>query len=329
MKKIAKILGISLLTLSLVGCGKVPQLKNGEEAVATLKEGNISANDLYNRLKETYGKDLLIELIDKMITDQKYEKVTNEEKEYIEEQIEQLETTAKNYNTTLEALIQNYGYSSLDDLKESISLVYRRREMVKEYLIGELKDKEIQKYYDEEIFGDIRAKHILIKVETVDSMTEEEKTEADKKAKKEAEDIIKKLNNKEKFDDLAKKYSDDTNTKKKGGDLGWFNTGDMLESFEDAAFALKKGEYTKSPVKTTYGYHIILKTDEKKKPALKEVKAEIQDKLVEDKLNADSTLYYETLEEIRKESELEITDTELKKQYKAYMRQLKTPTKND
>lgn len=329
MKKTTKIIGILCMTLTLAGCGKVPQLANGEEAVVTLKEGNISANDLYARLKEIHGKDLLIELIDTMITNEKYKEQTKEEKEYIKEQISQLETTAKEYSMSLEQLIQNYGYSSVDDLKSNISLVYRRGEMVKEYLAKDLKEKEIKEYYDEKIYGDIKAKHILIKVETVDSMTEEEKNELYNKAKKEAQEVIKKLDNGEDFDKLAKKYSDDKANANKGGDLGWFNTGDMVAEFEKAAFALKKGAYTKSPVKTVHGYHVILKTDEKAKPKLKDVQDEIKETLVDQKLSKDSTLYYETLEEIRKNSELEIIDTELNKQYKAYMRQLKTPTKNN
>ena len=46
----------------------------------------------------------------------------------------------------------------------------------------------------------------------------------------------------------------------------------MVSEFEDAAYKLKVNEYTKEPVKTTYGYHIILKTGEKEKPKLKKVK---------------------------------------------------------
>ena len=58
-----------------------------------------------------------------------------------------------------------------------------------------LTDKEIQKYYDENIFGDIRTKHILISIDTLDGMTTEEKNNKEKEALNKAKDIIKKLNN--------------------------------------------------------------------------------------------------------------------------------------
>ena len=74
--------------------------------------------------------------------------------------------------------------------------------------------------------------------------------------KKIEKDIIKKLNNGEDFDKLAKEYSTDKATKDKGGDTGWFNTRHMHEEFEKAANNLKKGTYTTTPVKTKYGYHI-------------------------------------------------------------------------
>ncbi|HET9147314.1 MAG TPA: peptidylprolyl isomerase [Acetobacteraceae bacterium] len=76
------------------------------------------------------------------------------------------------------------------------------------------------------------------------------------KTKTEAEKIIDKLNKGAKFSDLAQKYSIDPGAKN-GGELGWFTKSEMVKPFADAAFALKVGQYTKTPVQSQFGWHII------------------------------------------------------------------------
>ena len=235
---------------------------------------------------------------------------------------------------TLESIIRNCFYilpclfviEMFDDIcivlvefEKFVSLSYRRNEAVKELVGKDITDKEIQKYYDENIFGDIRTKHILISIDTLDGMTTEEKNNKEKEALNKAKDIIKKLNNGEDFDKLAKEYSTDKATKDKGGDTGWFNTGDMLEEFEKAAYNLKKGTYTTTPVKTKYGYHIILKTDEKEKPSLEDKKEEIISTLASEAKSNDTALSINALVELRKEYGMNIEDDEMSKLYSTYI----------
>lgn len=102
----------------------------------------------------------------------------------------------------------------------------------------------------------------------------------------EAAAIIAKLKKGESFDELAKQ-SKDPGSKDRGGDLGWASPGSYVKPFAEAMAKLQKGKYTEAPVKSDFGFHVILLEDtrELKTPALDEVKAQIsqrlQQKLVE------------------------------------------------
>lgn len=318
-KKLICILAVLLLVTS---CGKVPKLENGDEAVVTMKDGDISVEKLYSEMKEKYALDMLITKIDTAILNNVY-KTDDEEKNYIDKQLETIkyyyETYYKSqYKSFQEYLTQN-GVESEDELKENIRLTYKRNKAVKDYVKSIITDKEIEKYYDEEIFGDISASHILIKPEYDKNASDEEKKEAEKKALKEAKEVIAKLKKGEDFAELAKEYSDDSSNSKSGGKLADFNHGQMVEAFEDAAKELKVGSYTTTPVKTEFGYHIILKTAQKDKPALKEVKDDIISDLTDEKLKDDSTLEVTALVELRKKHKVEIQDKDIKKLYEAYV----------
>lgn len=73
----------------------------------------------------------------------------------------------------------------------------------------------------------------------------------------EALQVLERLEKGESFAELARELSTDRGSGKRGGDLGFFGRGQMVKPFEEAAFRLKKGEFTKEPVKTQFGYHII------------------------------------------------------------------------
>lgn len=110
--------------------------------------------------------------------------------------------------------------------------------------------RNLSKYSAEEL---IRAKHILISPISATAA-------ADRAAKVRADSLLVRLRAGESFDELAARFSDDPATKDKGGDLGVFARGAMLEPFEQAAFAMEAGDLA-GPVRTEVGYHIILCTE--------------------------------------------------------------------
>lgn len=318
---------ICLAVLGLTsGCGKVSTLPNGDDALVSFNNTNlgISAGDLYSEVKGT-ALSKLIDMIDTKILLDKYPDKSSDADKYVNEQYDLIKTNFKDdkgkfdEESLKEQIYAYYGITDIDKFKDIIRLNYYRTEAVNDYAKKSVTDKQIQKYYDENVYGDISCKHILITPAVTDDMSDEDKTKADKEALQKAKDIIKKLKNGESFDDLAKEYSDDTSNKDKGGDLGYFNTGDMLEEFEKAAFALKKGKYTTTPVKTKYGYHIILKTDEKEKPSLEDKKEEIINTLVSEAKSNDTALSINALVELRKEYGMNIEDDEMSKLYSTYI----------
>jgi peptidyl-prolyl cis-trans isomerase C len=147
-----------------------------------------------------------------------------------------------------------------------------------EYLFNIMKKEaqvtpdNVQQYYKENekqyiVPEQVRARHILIKIPF--GATEEEKNKTEIKAK----NILEWLKKGEKFETLAKQYSEDTQSGARGGDLGFFPRGKMAKPFEDAAFSMKPGEVS-NIVKTDYGYHIIMVEDRREagKKDLEEVK---------------------------------------------------------
>lgn len=310
---------ISALVLTVTGCGKKAELDDNKTAVS-LKGIKITATDYYNEIKKS-NISKLVDMIDHQLFDEKYES-NDEEDQAVEKQINQLKQSYSD-DTTFQSVIQQYfGVNSEDELEDMLRLEYKRNVAVEDFVADNLTDKEIEDYYDQNIIGDIKASHILITPDVDSDATDEEKEKAENKAKKEAERIIKKLDEGEDFAKLAEEYSDDEATAKNGGDLDYFNTDDMDENFMDAVKKLDNDEYTKEPVKTQYGYHIILKVDQKEKPKLKEVKDSIKETLANNKLNNNSTLHYETLMDIREENNIKWNDDELKKQYNELMDQL-------
>lgn len=325
MKKL--LISMLLVLLLVTSCGKVPVLENGQEAVMTSKAGDISVDDLYEEVKNKYALNALINMIDYKLLEEKYPE-SDEEKDYIKSQLEQLEYSFENsyyvqYYANFKSFAKDYyGVSSMDAVEEIISLQYKKNLYTEDYAKTLVTDKEIEKYYKDTVIGDIKASHILIKADYAENASEADINKAYEDALKKANEVLTKLKNGEKFEDLAKTYSQD-GTKDDGGNLGWFNRGEMVSEFEEAAIKLEKGKYTTSPVKTKFGYHIILKTDQKDKPKLEDVKEDVIDTLANNKMSDDENMQNKALIELRKEKEITIHDSTLNKQYDDFIESIK------
>ncbi len=159
---------------------------------------------------------------------------------------------------------------------------------------SKITEEDLKKRYDEEIArmpveNEINARHILVKTE------------------EEAKKLVAELDSGAKFEELAAKHTTDPSGKDTGGDLGYFGAGMMVPEFEKAAFALEIGSYTKVPVATQFGFHIIKLIEKRAKPApaFEQVKDQIKSALLRDRYTA----YLDTL---RAASKVEILDPALK-----------------
>lgn len=312
---------IALASIAITGCGKKAELKDGAEVAVSVKGSQITATEYYEQIKKD-NISSLIDMIDHDLLDEDY-KTDEAENKAVKSQMDQIKSYyGSNESTYKSILLQYFGVNNDEEFEELLRLEYKRNKAVKDYISSNLTDKEIEKYYNDNIYGKIKASHILISVDVSDKATDDEKKEADEVAKKKAQEVIEKLKNGEKFSDLAKEYSTDTSNNEKGGDLGYFDPNDMVDEFKEAVLKLKNDEYTTEPVKTKFGYHIILRVDQKEKESLDSLKDSIKEKLASQKISDDNSVYYESLVKFRESKELKWNDTELEKSYNDYMNNL-------
>lgn len=148
-------------------------------------------------------------------------------------------------------------------------------------------DAEIKAEYDSKVGGtngtEYKARHILVKTEA------------------EAKKLIAELDKGGDFAKLANKNSLDAKESQNGGDLGWFNPSQMVAPFSEAVAKLEKGKYSKEPVKTQFGFHIILREDSRAQtpPPFDSVKDQITPALQRQKIQ-------KMLEDLRKQGKVEI-----------------------
>ncbi|MED3572491.1 peptidylprolyl isomerase [Cytobacillus praedii] len=278
MKKWIITLSLTAGVLGLTACNST----NGSgDVVVETKAGDISKDELYDAMKEKYGEQALRELVYEKVLSEKY-KVTDEE---LNKKVDELK---EQFGANFELALQQNGFKDEADLKETFKTgLMQEKAAIKDVKVT---DKEVKEYYDN-YKPQIKARHILV---------EDEAT---------AKEVKKKLDEGQKFEDLAKEYSKDPGSAANGGDLGWFGAGQMVPEFEEAAYALDVNEISE-PVKSQHGYHIIQTTEKKEKKPFEDMKKEMEYEVKVSKL--DGATIEKAMERELKDAKVKINDKDLK-----------------
>lgn len=134
--------------------------------------------------------------------------------------------------------------------------------------------------------GSAKVAHIMVMVPY------ESSEDSVARARKRIEEIYKKLQDGEDFTELAKNYSDDKRSGRKGGEMRMFTVGKMVPEFEEASFALENPGDVSDIVQTAYGFHIIKLIEKQPIPTFKEVKDDLRKKIDRDVRSANREIYF-------------------------------------
>lgn len=323
MKKKIMIIACCFMLALTTACGN-PKLENGEEVIASVNGKEISADELYNKLKTNYGYEALLAMIDQFIAEQEIE-TTDAIEKYAQDVVDYYKSYANSMNVDLETFLINFvglsGITTEEEFYDYVISDYKLSLAIEKQVSAMFTDKEIEDYYKENYSERLTVRHILIEIDESDK--------DGKNALAQAKKLIKELNDtdkdkvEEKFIELAKEYSDDSSYAN-GGLIEDFMSSTVVKEFWNASVNLKDGKYTTSAVKTEYGYHIIYRVSSKAKPKLEDSKAEILKSMASDALSKDEMLYYVAVNELREKYNLKIYDTDLKTSYNNFLEQLKT-----
>lgn len=291
MSKILKkvvLAATALLSVTVIaGC-------SGNKAVVTMKGGKITQEQYYDKMKKSQnGQQTLQQMIIAQALKSQYGKyvsdktVNNEFNQYKDK-----------YGSQFNQLLQQNGMDA-SSFKDTIRTQDLMKVAVrKETSISNSDLKKQWKKYTPKVTVD----QILVK------------------DKKTAEDVINQLNDGAKFSDLAKKYSQDTATKDKGGRIPAFNNSDssLDPSFKKAALKLKQGDYTDKPVKSSYGYHVIKMVKRPSKGKMSNHTKELKNQIYASRMQDQGTMQ-KVVSKVLKRSDVSIKDSDLKNVLSGYL----------
>ena len=305
---------VTVLVVVLIWPDRIATLKDGTQPVATIDGMTLTADELYEDMKDIYSVSSLLDKLDTKILTDKYPDTDEMDDEVTSQAENYYKAYEQYYKMSKEDFLKQNGFNTEKKFLEYLKLNNRRTKYVKEYTEKEVTDKEIDKYYEDEVYGDINTKHMLVKVDS--SASDDDKKEAENLAK----EIISKLDEGKTFDEVKEEYKDKITYE----ELGYKSYNAALEeAYKNEMKNLKDGEYSKEPVKTSYGYHIVYRIDQKEKPALEDIKDQIKEEIADEKISNDKNLYYVALDKMRENANLKFEDTVLKDKYDNYMSQYK------
>lgn len=202
---------------------------------------------------------------------------------------------------TLARKAESEKFDETDTFKRELAFLRDRtlhNALFRKLVVDSISDEDVRARYDKEVAAtepeqEISARHILVKSED------------------EAKALITELDGGKDFAELAKEKSTGPSAGQ-GGDLGYFTKGRMVPEFEAAAFSLQPGDYTRTPVQTQFGWHVIKVEDSRKvsPPPFEEVADQVRALLLRER-------YRDLVTATRAETKIEILDPALKETFES------------
>ncbi len=303
---IGLILGGALIYV--LGIFGIPGL--GHETVMSFKGGRITKSDVYNDLANKYPISYALELVDKEILDDVY-KLNDEQKKEVEDQANSILSMYSAYGYEEEDFLEENGFSSKEEFINYMELDYKRNLYCIEYFKTLLSEDEINNFYNDNVYGKISTKHMLVQV--TDNVTDEQ-------ALATANEILAKLKEGKSFDEVAEEYKDKIVSEDVEFDN--FTESTLAQEYVEASKKLNKDEYTTEAVKTDFGYHIIYCINKADKPSLEEAENDIVENLGEVLEENDQYIRYKALIKLREDKNLKFKNKDLEEDYKEYCNQV-------
>ena len=308
LRKIVLMGLVALISINMVACNKstvakINDVKISKDEYKKTEDFLYATGTIENKDKSSkVNSDILSFIIDNEVVYQAAQEEGIKVKDF--------EVNEK-FNNIKETIDENPAYK--EKLKEAgINEEFLKKQVKKDLVVSKYKenfikdikisDKEIKSYYeihkDEFKIQEVRASQILIS--TLDDDNKQVSKEEKEKLKTKAEKLLNKVNNGEDFNKLAKKYSDDKNSGKNGGDLGFFSKDDKNIDFTKEVFKLDKGKRV-ALIETSYGYHIVKITDKRTvTKSLEDSKDDIKNKILNEK-------YSKQIDSLYKKGKITIT----------------------